>query len=92
MVEDENGYGDEGFEEYSDEFEGEGDEVLLVKSQVGVNKLPTTWGAGSRERGGGGSAVDVRQSESPVVSPALKMRHTEDLQVPDNKVRVIWTF
>lgn len=80
MVDDE-GYGEEAFEEYSDEFEGEeedGDErqpsvVLAVPSAP-----PMPFGE-----------IGARFAGTTVVSPALKMRPDQSLQAPDEKVQKI---
>lgn len=90
VVEDDNGYDDEGFEEYSDEFEGEGDEVPPATAPVVAVRSPTArrgGGGGGRDGGGGAIMAGSRLSSGPrVVSPALKMRQADDVQTPDDKV------
>ena len=77
------GYDDEGFEDYSDEFENEEDDRDEQPSVVRHSRAMT--------HGKSILADCARPSKSPVVSPALKMRQTEHLQAPDNKVKNIWT-
>lgn len=77
MEEDEGGegYDDEGFEEYSDEFDGDGDEDAVPSASASaVMTAPA-------------SRASARAAESRVVSPALKMRQTDQVAVaPDDKV------
>lgn len=84
VVEDENVYGDESFEEYSDEFEGEGDEG---PSSAGAVELSATHRVSSRGTGAGtGGGAGLRTPGSRVMSPALKMRQANEVQAPDDKV------
>ena len=91
-MEDDNGYDDEGFEEYSDEFEGEGDEgppetppVVAVRSSTARGGRE---GVGEGRDGVVGTIIAGSKSSSGsrVVSPALKMRQADDVQTPDDRV------
>lgn len=94
VVEDDNGYDDEGFEEYSDEFEGEGDEGSPAAPPPVAVRSPIARGGkagGDRDGGAGAIMVGPRPSTgSRVVSPALKMRQTDDLETPDDKVLYVF--
>lgn len=88
VVEDESGYEEEGFEEYSDEFDGEGDQVPSAGLAVVVGESSANPRA--RPNAVGANGAGFRPSGSPVVSPALKLRPTDDVQAPDDKVICLW--
>lgn len=92
VVEEDNGYDDEGFEEYSDEFDGDDDEGPSSTPPRAVAASSTVRGGEVSRNGGGGggfgSAGGLRPTSSRVVSPSLKVRESEDIQTPDDKVGV----
>lgn len=80
MVDDE-GYGEEAFEEYSDEFEGEEEGGKERQPSVALavpSAPPMPFGE-----------IGARFVGTAVVSPALKMRPDQNLQAPDKKVHKI---